>query len=585
MPLKSSTINMASMRIAAKLGLILLALVLLYWPGIHGHWQLMQNRFFVPYDAAQYIPAFFKFDPRDPIPTTYAKEYYLNAVCPLLYKWLFRLGAQFGDVRQFQFVMVYLAYAIFVGVMGRLGWILGGAVLGFAVVALTISAWIFIGLGFIGGAPRLFAYPLISLILYALLLDRPKLLVCIVVMGGLLYPIVAVIGGACLACWTLVKPFSGCGLVSRWRFSRRLAIVTLTGILSVATLLPLVVASETYGRRVVVSDISSYPEAGPDGNYRPYDQLPYKLFGYEFLTYFIGPMYSHGEPIVPSLNAHKNLEPLSLLFVLALAGLLILAIIARGLKSILREYDGGGARVISFFGICAVLHVVAWLASPYLYIPTRYFMFSLPFLITLIFPWSLHRVLLGHPSLKSSGNLVTIAFLAGICGYLAGFGGRGNAEFADAFVVSRSQPLFDAIAALPETSVIAGWPVGPLRKMEYVTRRNAFLSGDLHQVLHLKFTQVMRERMDALFEAYLSTDIAALYRLRDKFRVTHMIVDTRDFTDPQHAPEYFAPWRARIQPRLGEIKEREYLLSESLHKQSAIFNRNGLILLDLRKLP
>ena len=38
--------------------------------------------------------------------------------------------------------------------------------------------------------------------------------------------------------------------------------------------------------------------------------------------------------------------------------------------------------------------------------------------------------------------------------------------------------------------------------------------------------------MDALFDAYLSTDAAPLYRLRQEFGVTHLLVETRDFTDP-----------------------------------------------------
>ncbi|MGH7794638.1 MAG: hypothetical protein ACREQ2_07045, partial [Candidatus Binatia bacterium] len=75
------------------------------------------------------------------------------------------------------------------------------------------------------------------------------------------------------------------------------------------------------------------------------------------------------------------------------------------------------------------------------------------------------------------------------------------------------------------------------------------------------------------------------YRLKNKFGVTHLIVETRDFTDPNHPPEYYAPWRARIQPRLAEIKEKELLMNGSLHKKAAIFNQNGLILLDLSKLP
>jgi hypothetical protein len=165
------------------------------------------------------------------------------------------------------------------------------------------------------------------------------------------------------------------------------------------------------------------------------------------------------------------------------------------------------------------------------------------------------------------------------------FGGRGNVDFSVSTVEKSSQPLFDAIAALPKDVVIAGWPSGEIRKVEYVTRRNAFLTLDVHQVLHLNFVKIMRRRMDALFDAYLSTDAAPLYRLRQEFGVTHLMVETRDFTDPKHAPEYFAPWRARIAPRLAEIKGKEYLLNGALQKKAAVVNQNGMILLDLGKLP
>ena len=574
------------MRGRAQLVLIILSLIAIYWPGIQHHRKIAKNPYFVPYDASQYIPAFFKFEVTDPIPTTYPKEYYLNAVCPLLYKWSLRVGAQFTDVRQFQLAMMYLAYAVFIAVLGRLGWALGGATLSFAVVALTISSWIFIGLGFIGGAPRMYGYPLMALILYALIVDRPNLLAVVVVLGALLYPIIAVIGGLCLAGWMLLRPLSHNGVVARWGLSRRVTTVALVGALTFAGIAPLMLGSEPYGRRIVNSDITIYPEAGPDGNYRLYDQLPYKPFGYELVTYLVGPLYSHGDAIVPRLNVHEKLDQMTLLLALALTTITVLFVIVRGMRAGLKGDQGGaGLRLIGFFIVCGTLHIAAWLASPYLYIPTRYFMFSLPFVVTLLFPWSLYSLLARVPRLKSSLVLRNMVFLGIIGVFLAAFGGRGNVEFTGAMVEKPSRPLFNVIAALPKHAVIAGWPVGELRKVEYATRRNAFLTGDLHQVLHLTFLQVMRARMDALFDAYLSTDAAPLYRLRQEFGVTHLIVQTRDFTDPEHAPEYFAPWRSRIQPRLREIQGKEYLMNEPLHMRAAIFKQNGLVLLDLAKLP
>jgi hypothetical protein len=569
-----------------KLALVVLALGVLYWPGIRHHWETAKDPYFIPFDAVQYIPPFFKFDPEDPIPTTYVKEYYLNAVCPPLYKWLTIVGAQLGDVRHFQFGMMYFVYAVFLGVLGRLGWVLGGAALSFAVVAITMTTWIFIGLGFIGGAPRMYAYPLISLVLYSLIRDHPYLLAVTVVLGGLLYPIVAMIGGLCLASWILLRPLSGLGLVSQWALSRRLVTVALTGFLTIAALVPLLVGSAPYGRRAVEADIALYPEAGPDGTYRPYDQLPYRLFGHEWIAYFAGPMYSHGDPIAPWFNVHKQFDRVTSVFVLAVTGLVILLVILRGMRLVLKEdRSGGGIRLISFFVVCGMLHVIAWLTQPYLYIPTRYFMFSLPFLIAMIFPWSLYTLLGRAPQLQSSGKFRNVAFLGIICIYLMAFGGRGNVDFSASSVERSSQPLFDGIAALPNDVLIAGWPIGDLRKVEYVTRRNVFLTWSLHQVLHINFVKSMHERMDAMFEGYLSTDAAPLYRLRQEFGVTHLLIETHHFTDPKQPPEYFAPWRSRIAPRLAEIKGKEYLMNRSLHEKAAIFNQNGLILLDLAKLP
>jgi MFS family permease len=570
----------------AKLVLVILSLGILFSPGIQHHWQLAHDPYFVPFDAVQYIPSYFKYDPKEPIPTTYIKEYYLNVTCPILYRWLTRVGAQLTDVRHSQLALTYLLYALFIIILGRIGWVLGGAALSFAVMAFSLEAWIFFGLGFIGGAPRIFAYPLISLILYSLIRDRPNLLAVTVVFGGLLYPIVAMLGGISLAGWLLLKPFAGNSVVSRWSIFRRLATVVVTGLLTLAALLPLMLASKLYGRHVIAGDIATYPEAGSEGNYRPYDRLPFELLGNEWIVYYIGPLLSHGDPIVSSINVHKQFEPGNALGVIAVSGLVIFVIILGGARVLLKsKHRGMALRIAGFFLGCILLHALAWLFAPYFFIPTRYFMFTLPFLIALIFPWALFALLAHSPQLQAAPKIRTAVFLGIVSLYLLLFGGRGNVDFSESVVKKSAQPLFAAVAALPTDAVVAGWPLGELRKMEYVTRRNVFLTGDVHQVLYLDCLKKMRERMDAMFDAYLSTDAAPIARLKQEYGVTHLLVETRDFSGPDQVPEYFAPWRERIAPRLAEIKGKEYLMNEALQKKAAVFNQDGLILLDLAKLP
>jgi len=570
----------------AKLTLVLLSLVVLFWPGIQHHWEVARDPYFVPFDAKQYIPAFFKFDPNDPIPTTYLKEYFLNAVCPPLYKASLILGARFADVRHFQLAMMYLTYGFFVGVMGRLGWLLGGAVLSFAVMAFTITAWIFVGLGFIGGAPRMYGYPLMAVVLYALVRDHPRALGLTAVLGALLYPIISVFAGFCLVGWLFLPLYAKDGIVSSWSLRQRLATLVLVGALSVTALVPLFRGSEAYGRRIVAADVVNYPESGADGNYRAYDQLPYQVFGKEWLSFYLGPLYSHGDPIISALNIHHNTAGENSLYVLIGTGIIFMLVIFAGIRLLLKDISGMGYRLIGFFAVAIVLHVLAWMGAPYFYIPTRYFMFSLPFLITLVLPWSVY--LLVHRTFEQtfSHRLRNTAFLSFVALYLAAFGGRGNVDFASATTVEKPlRPLFDKIATLPKDALIAGWPYGIIQNVEYISRRNVFLAADLHQTLHLNFTRVLRERMNAVFDAYLGTDAAPLNRLRREFGVTHILVDSRHFTDPKHAPEYFAPWRDAIKPRLDQIKNRAYLMRRSLHEEAALFNQNGLILLDLTKVP
>ena len=184
----------------------------------------------------------------------------------------------------------------------------------------------------------MYAYPLISLVLYSLIRDRPNLLA--ITDDAVNAPIgLVAIGGFCLAGWMVLKPLFKQGLVSSWSLSRRLLTVGLAGILAISALVPLIIDAKPYGRRVVDADIGIYPEAGPDGNYRIYDQLPYKLLGNEWTTYFLGPLYSHGDPIAPWFNLHKKLEFMTLLFVLAITDLIVIVVILRGMRSILKKME------------------------------------------------------------------------------------------------------------------------------------------------------------------------------------------------------------------------------------------------------
>ena len=262
-----------------KLILVIMSLGFLFGPGIQHHWQIAHDPYFVPFDAVLIHTRLFQVRPQRANTDDLVEGISFGHRCPRrLYKASLVLGSQFADVRHVQLVMMYVAYALFVAILGRLGWLLGGATLSFAVMALTVTAWIYIGLGFIGGAARMYAYPAMAVIVYALLRDRPKLLALTAILGALLYPIVAIIAGLCLSGWLLLPVYAEQSVVARWSVRRRLVTLGLTGLLTLGCLLPLILGGQAYGRRIVAADIPNYPEAGTDGNYRPSDQQPYQLF-------------------------------------------------------------------------------------------------------------------------------------------------------------------------------------------------------------------------------------------------------------------------------------------------------------------
>lgn len=570
-----------------KLTLVIATLGFLYHPGIQHHWEIVQNPYFFPFDAGLYVPAYFKFDIDDPVPTTYAKDYVLNSICPVLYKAMLMLATRFMDVRNFQLFMTYMAYGFFVATLGRLGWLLGGALLSFTVMAIVMNAWMFLGLGFIGGAPRMYAFPLMALILYSLVRDHPRLLGICAILGAMLYPPIAIIAGVCFAGWMLLPSFARRGAVSSWSLSRRLTTLCLVALVTLSALAPLFLASQPFGRRMMATDIGNYPEVGTSGNYRRFDQLPYELFGGEWLSYYLGPLYSHSDAIAPKLNIHKRLLGVDLLVPLATIGVLVLIVTIAGLRLLFQsDKTGIGLRSMGFFVVCFALHVISWFAAPLLYIPTRYLMFSLPFIIALVFPWSAYQLISRATHGVAWPHFRNLAFLAMVGVYLMVFGGRGNVAFETGFIVGdTTRPLMNAVAALPKSSIIAGWPRGDIESIEYLTRRNVFLSAATHQVLHLGFVETMRRRMDALMDAYFSVADAPVRRLREEFGVTHLLVDTRHFIDPQRQPDYFAPWRSRIGPRLAAVREKAYVMNQTVQSRAAIHSNRELILLDLSKLP
>jgi hypothetical protein len=108
-------------------------------------------------------------------------------------------------------------------------------------------------------------------------------------------------------------------------------------------------------------------------------------------------------------------------------------------------------------------------------------------------------------------------------------------------VPPEARPLYAAVARLPPSAVVAGWPDETTDSVPYLSRRSVLVARETHMPFHLHFTELMRERTRALIAAYYATEPGPLGALRSRYGVTHLLLDRRNFAAP---PLYFAPFEA-----------------------------------------
>jgi hypothetical protein len=124
-------------------------------------------------------------------------------------------------------------------------------------------------------------------------------------------------------------------------------------------------------------------------------------------------------------------------------------------------------------------------------------------------------------------------------------------------VTEEARPLHAAIAALPPGAVVAGWPDETIDSVPYLSRRSALVARETHKPFHLHFTELMRERLRALIAAHYATEPAALHALRERYGVTHLLLDRRNL---EASPLYFAPFEAEARAAFEAGRPRGFAL-------------------------
>jgi hypothetical protein len=217
--------------------------------------------------------------------------------------------------------------------------------------------------------------------------------------------------------------------------------------------------------------------------------------------------------------------------------------------------------------------------TPYFFLPDRYVMYSVPILLVLLIPAAGAAIgaQLSGRRLARLWEPVGVVVMAGMV--LLPFGGGGSTDAGLNTDAESQRRLYEFLGRLPKDVVIAGWPMD-IDNVPYVSRRQVFISYELHQVLHQGYADEMRRRMRALIDAYFASDQRALVRLRDEFGVTHLIFQKSRLEEP---PRYFRPFSVWALKAFNEGVGKGFEIPRQVHA-ATVFSDGPFVVLDLRRL-
>lgn len=550
------------------------AWAILFGPSLAAHVLNSSDPLLFNDDVRQQVWPFFRYYNPGSFPDDFIGTYYLHAFFPIGYRAVFTVLACLADPASVSKVVPYVCLTVTVIACALAARRLGGAAAFFATGALCLSSYLPLD-RMAGGLPRAFGLPIVALGLYALVAGRPRLMAGAVILGAAFYPPAAVAPGIAMLVWFFAMPFDTRVAPATASLKTRLGIVAGTAACSALLLLPSALGGRAYGRLITPSDIAVYPEAGPDGRYFPGDRAPFPNLLPEVVNQTVAAFYAHGEPFVASVRSwtqetgERHRQALVYAFLIfASTGYAALAV-----------RDRAARRVLALAFAAGVSFLLAKACAPYLFLPQRHLVYTIPVLIWVVLP----------SAAAALGNLIPVptravapACALAMAGVVLVFvGGRVSPREGLTVQVPASERIYSFLATLPQNALIAGWPAGVMDNVPYLSRRQILLSSETHQAFHSAYADEMRHRMHALTDAIFAVDETPLIRLRDGLHVTHLIVDLDQLGVRE--PTYFSPFTTEIRSA-HDRGARQGFIVPILLPACAVFREGTLAVLDLSKL-
>ncbi|HMA92764.1 MAG TPA: hypothetical protein VKP30_08765 [Polyangiaceae bacterium] len=492
-----------------------------------------------------------------------------------LYRGIFYLVAKAGYWYAFTKYVPFVLLGVCLIGLGIAAHRLGGLAAAFVAMALCLSTQLVLGRS-AGVLPRAFAFPILSLMAAALVNGRVKAIAWLTVIGAGFYPVLTVIGCLVLAIYLFLMPSDDRGTSRHWPLRRRVLLILSTAVACAVLTLPFSLRMRAYGQAIGYDDLRAFPEAGPGGRHDSVTAPPHAPLPEASTVVARNTVTGVGSSIVPSMRGAvlKNAEFLGHLRD-ALAYLTVIGATLYGLRR-----SAPMRRLAVLAAATGVGYLIAMPVAPSLVVPHRYVLYTVPIVAILC----VSSFTLGFlpSSWTNQGSIEhgrrAVPLLMSGALVLGFFGGRGDPRAGlGRFIADADQPVFRAVAQLPPSALVAGWPDGTMDSLSVATHRTPFLSRELHVPYHSGMTLLLRERMYALIDAYFAGDPSPLIRLREQYGVTHLIVAPERL---HSRPSYFRPFQPRITEAHAQGESRGF---ESLRQveRCSLFHNETRALLDL----
>ncbi|NOR81174.1 MAG: hypothetical protein GQ529_10145, partial [Methyloprofundus sp.] len=504
-----------------------------------------------------------------PFKDDYVADYYFGLM-PAGYKATYFTVSQFIHPRIFSKILPYVLLFLTLLITTLSSYKLAGAFAGFATLALGLSGSEYILDLTAGGIPRSFKFLPLSIAIYALITKRPYWLAIVTIVSAGFYPPVAIISGATLALY-LLFPLKLGGLEASWPINKRIFIIGITALLSIAILSPNLISLATYGTKINAynpAQMKIFPER--------LDRQPLSLPARKVSLQAIGSRSF--KSIKSALHASERnmyFDYFSKKSKARDAGIILLMLLTlAGAIKLWLSYDSARRLLIFLFSLytCAFISLALY---PLVYYPSRYLDSSLFLLMLVLVPASAGAVfsfIYAKAGWQSSRKM-NFEILLSVVLVILLFGNKGPIRSGLLVTVPQEDaPVYDFIRSLPPQTVIAGWPKdGVIKNIPYLTNRRVLLSRETHLCFHEKYALEMRHRWELIVSSYFTPESTSTRKMVQEYGVTHMLI-RKEYIDLQTKPVYFSAFASDIKQFMRKIE---------LSGEAVVFENHKYIILAL----